>query len=350
MLSNVVRVRDIDPQSLEGPYSLKLARAISGRYLGNGAMYTGVHAAPRDTRGFFLTAIIDETSPDQNDERQKLMVQGGTQYGCSARLCPFCVFSGLEHYRNLGLEEIVDLFRLALYLHGKSHDHTLDQRELRLKFTDNGEPLLSPLLPQALESILHLFGREEKILRLKISSILKDSPLTRVTFREVLAWQARNLSRASIHLQVSWSSCKKRTIPPVEVVEMIRDWTRANPADRVCIAPGLIRGFRRYELEAFCAALEPVRGRCFIRPSVIKPTTKKQAEMILTHAEMAEVNNWLGRMGFSVDPLPQHSTYTEQMKGAGTLSHLPNGKFYYPSTYRVWKYTDNGVDPNIPIK
>lgn len=349
-MKNAVRVCDIDHEILQSPYSLRLARAVYDQYLDNGAMYMGIHVAPSDLRDFFLTAIVDETSPNQRDYTQKLMVQGGTQYGCSAHQCPFCVFSRLRYHRNLRLEEIIDLFRLALFLHGRMYSHEKDNRELILKFTDNGEPLGTPILPEVLDRLLALFGTEGKILRLKISTIFKDTPTTRQTFQNVVEWQEQQRFRASIHLQISLSPYEKKLVSAEEVLEMIWAWVKANPKDKVCIAPGLVRGYHREEFMAFCSALRPVAEHCFFRLSVIKPSTERQRGQILPREEMEKMNVVLRDMGFTVDSLPQNSSYTRQLEGAGTLSHLPDGKFYDPATYRVWKYASKAVDPNDPVQ
>lgn len=350
-MKNVVRVRDIDPEILEGPYTLRLARAVTDQYLENGSEYLAVHAAPRDLRDFFLVATIDETSADQSDHGKKLMVEGGTQYGCSAQTCPFCPFSRqLRYYRDLTVEEMMDLFRMALFLHGKIHPRHNDNRELSLKFTDNGEPLHSLLLPQALDRLLVLFGRKEKVLRIKISTILKDTQLTRETFREVLEWQTRNVHHASIHLQISRAPYGKNLIPAEEVAQMIERWVKANPEDKICIAPGLIRGYHHKEFLEFCKGLKEVAAYCFFRPSIIKSSLKGLERRILTAKEMEEVEKELEGMGFEVSPLPRDPFFLKKLEGAGTLSHLPNGKFYDPATYHVWKYTDHEADPNVPIK
>ncbi|MDO8582305.1 MAG: hypothetical protein Q7S16_05545 [bacterium] len=348
-MKNVIRVCDINEEILQGPYSLKLARAVTGQYMNNGAMYTGIHVAPNDLRDFFLTAIVDETSPDQNDCEQKLMVQGGTQYGCSAHFCPFCVFSCLKYYRNLALEEIIDLFRLALFLHGIAHTHKKDNRELILKFTDNGEPLETPILPEVLDRLLTLFGCNDKILRLKISTTFKNTKTTRQTFQNVKTWQEQHQDRASIHLQISRPPYERNIMPAEEVGEMIETWIHANPKDTVCIAPGLVGGYDHEEFVAFCSALTPMTKHCFFRLSIIKPSTKEQAEKILPKNEIKKVETALRDMGFTVSPLPQNSIYTRQLEGAGTLSHMPNGKFYDPTTYRVWEYASKVVDPNNPM-
>lgn len=349
-MKNIVRVCDIKPEILRGPYSLRLARAVTGQYLDNGAMYMGIHAAPNDLHDFFLTAIVDETSPNQRDYTQKLMVQGGTQYGCSARQCPFCVFPGLRYHRNLNLEEIIDLFRLVLFLHRRIYSHEKDSRELILKFTDNGEPLETPILPEALDRLLVLFGTKGKILRLKISTIFKDTPTTRQTFQNVVEWQEQQRYRASIHLQISRSPYGKKLIPAEEVLEMIGVWVKANPKDKVCIAPGLVRGYYHEEFVTFCSTLRPAIEHCFFRLSVIKPSTERQRGQILSREEMEKINVVLREMGFAVDPLPQNSSYTRQLEGAGTLSHRPDRKFYDPATYCVWKYASKVVDPNDPIR
>jgi len=352
-MENVIRVRDVDPKILYGPYSHGLARAVTSQYLDNGAMYIGIHVAPSDLRDFYLTAIVDETSPNQNDYQQKLMVQGGTQYGCSARQCSFCVFSGLRYYRNLNLEEIVDLFRLALFLHKKIHPHEKDNRELVLKFTDNGEPLETPILPEVLDRLLTLFGCDGKVLRLKISTIFRDTQVTRQTFQKVREWQEQHRESASIHLQISRPPYGRKLIPAEEVCKMIRVWMKANPQDRICIAPGLVRGYNQEEFMAFCVALKPLaKSRCFFRLSIIKPSTERQKMQILPYKEMKKIKTMLGGkkgMGFKVKSLPQKLRYTKQLEGAGTLSHMPDGKFYDPATYRVWKYASEAVDPNDPI-
>lgn len=350
-MKNVVRVRDINPEILQAPYSLRLARAVTGQYLENGSKYMAVHAAPGDLRDFFLVVTIDETSADQSDHGKKLMVEGGTQYGCSARLCPFCPFSQqLRYYRNLTVEEMMDLFRMALFLHGKVYPCHDDNRELSLKFTDNGEPFHNSFLPQALDCLLVLFGRKGKVLRIKISTILKDTRLTRETFRKVLEWQARNMHCASIHLQISRAPYGKNLIPAEEVAQMIGRWVKVNPEDKVCIAPGLIRAYHHKEFLEFCKGLKEVAAYCFFRPSVIKPSLKGLERRILTDEEITEVEEELEKMGFQVSPLPRDPFFLKKLEGAGTLSHLPNGKFYDPATYRVWEYTDHAVDPNNPIE
>ncbi|MBI4992614.1 MAG: hypothetical protein HZC26_00535 [Candidatus Magasanikbacteria bacterium] len=266
-MGKIVRVCDIVPEVLQFSFhTLRLARAVTDGYLDNGAIYLAVHAAPSDLRDFFLTAIIDETSPNQSDQKEKLMVQGGTQYGCSAHLCPFCVYSGLRFYRNLDTEEIVDLFRLALFLHWSMHNHKRDVRQLCLKFTDNGGLLETPHLPEVLDRLLALFGIKGKILRLKISTIFMDTEITRQTFQKVMEWQEQHRESASIHLQISRSPYGKRLIPADEVHKLIRVWMKANPNDRICIAPGLARGYNQEEFMAFCTALKPLAGsRCFFR-------------------------------------------------------------------------------------
>ena len=345
----VVRVKDINPAILENPFSLKLARAIKSQYLDNGAMYLGIHVAPHDLQNFFLTTIVDETSPDRSSQEGKLMVQAGTQYGCSSRICPFCVYPKLKYYRNLTLEEIIDLFRIALFIHGKLYSHKEDNRKLSLKFTDNGEPLESPILPSVLDHLLILFGKQHKVLNLKISTVLKDTQVTRDVFQKTLEWQKKNANNASIHLQISRSPYGRKLIPAVDVASMIEEWCVANPRDRICIAPGLIHGYNREEFIEFCDALRPVAKDCFFRLSVIKPTTERQRRLVLTNQELEQVNNQLRKMGFVVDPLPQNSIYTKQLEGAGTLSHNPNGKFYDPVSYHVCEYIENMTDPNIPI-
>lgn len=351
-MKNIVRVRDINPAILEGPYSLRLARAVTEQYLENGSMYMAAHVAPRDLRDFFLVVTLDETSADLSDHKKKLMVEGGTQYGCSARTCPFCPFAEkLRYYRNLTVEEMMDLFRMGLFLYGKLHPYDNDNRELSLKFTDNGEPFHNPLLPQALDRLLVLFGKEGKVLRIKISTILKDTKLTRRTFQSVMEWQVRNVHHASIHLQISRAPYGKHLIPAKDVARMIKEWVEANPGDGgVCIAPGLLRAYRNEEFMEFCRGLKNVATHCFFRPSIIKPSLDGLETRILTAEEMEEEEGKLREMGFDVRPLPRDPHFLRKLEGAGTLSHFPNGKFYDPATYRVWKYTDRGEDPNIPIK
>ncbi len=344
-----VRVRDIDPSVLQPPFSFSLARAVTGPYRPNGAKYIGVHLAPHDVRDFFPTAIVDETTPDKADHEGKLMVQGGTQYGCSARTCSFCVFTPLCYHRDLERDEIVDLFRAPLYLHSKGHEHVEDNRRLVLKFTDNGEPLESPVLLQAMDKVVELFGKPKKTLLLKVSTVLSNKEVTRETFRKLLEWQKRNRDKASVHLQISRVIPDKKLISPHEVADIVRQWVDANPHDQICIAPGLVKGYDEKEFREFCEALKPVARHCFFRLSVIKPSTRRQEENVLDEKHMAAVNERIKKMGFKVKSLAADSVYGEQLRGAGTLSHTPAGRVYDPTTYIIWEYDRNKRDPNTPI-
>ncbi len=350
-MKNIVRVKDIDPAVLQGPYSLRLGRAVSGPYLTNGATYLAAHVAPADLHDFFLVVTLDETTADPDCLDKKLMVEGGTQYGCSAKTCPFCPFAErLKFYRNLTVEEMIDLFKIGFLLYRKLHSFDNDQREISFKFTDNGEPFHSPLLPEALDRLLELFGQPGKVLRIKISTILKDTRLTRRTFQEVVDWQRLNARRASIHLQISRAPYGQNLMPVQEVTQVISRWAAANPADgRVCIAPGLIQGFDAQGFWNFCEGLKEVAPLCFLRPSIIKPSMAGLEKRILDFDELTAIENRLREMNFDVRPLPRDPFFLRKLKGAGTLSHLPNGKLYDPATYRVWPYAKHQVDPNTPI-
>lgn len=349
MWDRVVRVRDIDPEVFEMPFCLDLARGVCGPYLDNGSRYFGFHLAPNDLREFFLTAIIDENTPDTRDTNGKLMVQGGVQYGCSARsCCPFCVYQSLKYYRNLYPGEIVDLFRLSLSVYCRHYNFRGDSRILTLKFSDDGEPLENPNIIEALDSLAGLFGIEGKILCIKVSTVLRDTEITRAMFDRLVYWQENNLHRASVHLQVSRPPYGKKIIPAYEVIDMIRAWKKANPYDKVCVAPGLVKGFDENEFYGFCRLLKVVARHCFIRLSVIKPTTKRQKKKALDREILKSINSELDEIGLEVDPLPQNSTYTRQLEGAGTCSHMPDGKLYDPLTYKLWEYSKFGRDNNGP--
>lgn len=347
-----VRVRDIRPEALRAPYALGLARATEAPYLANGAKSMGVHLSPKDAHGFYVTAIVDETSPNPRDNRASLMAQGGTQYGCSARQCGFCVYSGLPFYRDLALPEIVDQYRLALFLHSKTHPHAEDCRKLVLKFTDNGEPLESPALISALETLTSLFGAAGRILRLKVSTVLMETQTTRATLERMMEWQTRNNARASIHLQISRPMKSRRLIGAVEVGRLIVRWAGANPRDRVCVAPGLTCGDPPEAFKDFLRALRPVREHCFVRLSVLKPSTERQKKMAPGTRALRKAGRQAKSMGFAVEPLPDDSVYRRQFETAGTLSHLPNGMLYDPAVYRVLRHgetADPDDDLNIPL-
>ncbi len=353
MNKDPVRVLDIDPKKIRPPFAFDIGRAVVAPYSQNGSKSLNMHLAPKkDFEGsnFFVTAIVDETHPDKANPKAKLMVQGGTQYGCSVRNCPGCAFTRVKFRRDLSVREIVDKFRLALYAHSTINEHSKDKRILDIKFTDNGEPLETPNVTRALTSLLKLFGKEGKILRFKISTILKNTPTTRGTFKKILDWQRRNIGKASIHLQISRTSNDSSLIPGQEVAMMIRDWSKANPGDKVCVTPHLMKGFRDNNLEKFYASLLPVKSKLFMRLAVIKPSDNRKTSRILDGGELGEINAKLAGMGFEVAPLPTENDqiYKMQMQSAGTLAHRPNGKLFDPKKYKVLEY--GGAEINEPIE
>ncbi|MBU1178096.1 hypothetical protein KJ903_02650 [Patescibacteria group bacterium] len=350
MPEEVVTVRDINPEVLQPPYALQLARGVSALYLRNGARTFGFHAAPPDQGSHFLTAIIDETSPLSSDPAEKLIVQGGAQYGCSVRICPFCIYRDLPYHRNLSVDEMVDLFRLALFLHARRYDHIHDQRQLVLKFTDNGEPLENPALIAALDKLLALFGKKDKVLFLKVSTVGKSSARSRATFQYLCQWQKQNFHQVSVHLQISVIPGVRGLVSPTEARELADQWVEANPRDMVCFAPGLAHGYDQTSLLKYCREMAGLRQHCFFRLSVIKPSCPAQETMVVSREELARINTAIEEMGLMVSPLPQNSRYDQQLRSVGTLSHLPgDGRFYDPATYQVWDCQEGGADPNTPL-
>ncbi len=348
-MENPVQVRDIDPSRIEPPYSLGLARAVVGDYMGNGARYLGAHfTAPRRPNAkFLLTGIVDETSPDLSDPRAKLMVQGGTQLGCSTRECDFCVYANLPFYGNLEVQEIVDLYRATLFLHSKTRPLETDQRRLDLKFTDNGEPLESKLLTEAMSGLLDTFGQDGKVLGFKVSSIFRDLSNVRANFDRLCEWQEAHRAHASTHLQISRPFSGEHVMPSEAIVEVIARWAEANPRDSICISPGIVRGFNEEEMMRFLNELERVRNHFFIRLAVIKPSTQTQESQVMPRSELQRIHARIAALDLDVRPLQSDDTYERQLRGAGTLSHLPDGNTFDPKTYEPWEFAQGKADPNL---
>lgn len=345
-----VRIKDINLEILKPPYCLRLARGVDSPRCPEEGIRLGFHFAPADPRQFFLTTIVDETTPNVKDEKGKLMACTGAQYGCSVKACPFCVYCQLPYHRNLSVVEMVDLFRVPLFVYSRAHDFRTDERELSLKFTDNGESLENPLLPAALDQLVKLFGVKGKVLGIKISTVLKDDQRTREVFASLQRWQRENLSRASIHLQISVISGAPGLISAPETRELVETWMAVNPHDKICFAPGLFRGC---DMEAFwqlCKTLQGMKGEYFFRLSVIKPSSPGQEEMALDKATLTAVYERIVSMGFRIKPLPpRFLVYSGHLRVVGTLSHLPDGRFYDPAAYRIWKYEPGKEDPNTPL-
>lgn len=348
-MENTVRVKDIQSEVIAPPYSLHLARAVTGPYMDNGARYLSAHFERRapGKREFLLTGIVDETTPHIRDTHGKLMIQGGAQHGCSARECRFCVFDELPFYGNLNVQEIVDIFRILLFLYTQVRPFYEDERTLDFKFTDNGEPLENRNLIIAINALTELFGVRAKKLLIKISSIFRENSITNTTFDSLCKWQADNHERASIHLQISRPYSGSTLMPGSKIAEVIKRWKNVNPSDTVCITPGLSRGFDANLLYDFCRDLERVRSDIFLRIALIKPSHEKQRAGLLLYNELEKVRRKIVAMGFDVRPLPNDQIYQDQLRGAGTLSHLPNGNFFDPKKYKVWEYGHGKEDPNV---
>lgn len=345
-----VQVKDIDPAELEPPYSIALARAVTGGYMQNGSRYLGAHFLhPRFKNAqFLLTGIVDETSPDHFDERAKLMVQGGTQLGCSTRECNFCIYSQLPFYGNLSVQETVDIFRAALFLHAKVSDVHSDERRLDLKFTDNGEPLENKNLTLSLDELLRRFGKERKILGFKVSSIFRELPSVRSNFEQLCDWQKDNREGASIHLQISKPLSGERVMSASAIARIIERWSEVNPRDTMCITPGIVKGSDQQGLLRFLSELESLRRHFFVRIAVIKPSTPDQEDQIIPRAELQAVHDQIASLGIDVRALQSDDTYQSQLRGAGTLSHLPNGNIFDPRRYQPWEYEEGLLEPNTP--
>lgn len=335
-----VQVKDVVNELIAPPYSLRLARAITGPFNPNGSKYIGIHSGPNELDKFLLTSIVDETTPDISDSTGKLMIQGGTQYGCAFH-CPFCVFSSLPLVKNLSQKEIIDLFSLSFYLHGRhTGSHRNDKRRLVLKFSDNGEPLENPDFEKIVYGLWWKFGmRKRKTLMIKVSTILADTPTSWESLRGLMRFQSDTLETSSVHLQISRAPYKKEVSCNGELTaEVVREWSKRNPRDKVCIAPGIASGWDREKFFSFCKALLPVKDKLFFRLTVIKPSQKTQEKIILPDQEYLSLYSDLLNMGFEVSPLDTSNEYKSELRGAGTLSHLPNGKFYDPRTYQISEY------------
>lgn len=350
-MENPVQVRDIDVSRIEPPYSLDLARAVVGDYMDNGARYLGAHFKHQRYKKaeFLLTGIVDETSPDLSDPRAKLMVQGGTQLGCSTRECDFCVYADLPFYGNLGVQEIVDIYRASLFLYSKTRPLETDQRRLDLKFTDNGEPLESRRLTEAMSGLLDTFGHDRKILGFKVSSIFRDFSNVRANFDRLCEWQEAHRAHASTHLQISRPFSGEHVIPSKAVAEVISRWAQINPRDSVCITPGIVRGFNEEEMIRFLESLQVQREQFFIRLAVIKPSTQTQESQVMPRTELQRIHARIAALDLDVRPLQSDDTYEGQLRGAGTLSHLPDGNTFDPRTYKPWEFAQGKTDPNLQI-
>ncbi|NQV13326.1 MAG: hypothetical protein HQ530_03425 [Parcubacteria group bacterium] len=345
-----IKVKEVNLEVLEPPYCLRLARGVDSSNCPEDGVCLGFHFAPADLREFFLTTIVDETTPNVKDEKGKLMVCTGTQYGCSVKACPFCVYCHLPYYRNLSVAEMVDLFRAPLFLYSRHHDFRTDKRQLSLKFTDNGEPLENPLLPAVLDQLVGLFGMKGKVLGIKISTVLKNDRRTREAFDNLLRWQRENLSQASIHLQISVIPGARGLMLASETRELVEAWMAVNPHDQVCFAPGLFRGDDEEVFWKFCETLKGMKGKYFFRLSIIKPSSPGQEEMALDEATLTTIYQKIADMEFRINPLPpRYFAFSDHLRVVGTLSHLPDGRFYDPATYRIWKYELGKEDPNTPL-
>lgn len=350
-MKNPVQVKDIDAARIQPPYSLELARAVTGDYMSNGTRYLGAHFKdPKFERAkFLLTGIVDETSADLTDPQAKLMVQGGTQLGCSTKECGFCVYSDLPFYGNLEVDRIVDLFRASLFLYSKTRPLEADARRLDLKFTDNGEPLESKNLTGAMTELLQHFGREGKVLGFKVSSIFRELQNVRENFKRLCLWQTAHRDTASAHLQISRPFSGERVMSREMIAEVISIWRECNPADTVCVTPGIVPGFDETEMMRFLEELQAVRDLFFVRLAVIKPSTASQREQVMPARELQRIHDRIAGLGLDVRPLPSDDTYQDQLRGAGTLSHLPDGKTFDPHAYQPWEFTEGKPDPNLPI-
>ena len=79
MRRDYVRIADVRPEDCLPPFNLRLARGVWGDFLPNGARYFGLHLAPLQAArlgNFFITSIVEETSPDFQSVEGKIMVQG----------------------------------------------------------------------------------------------------------------------------------------------------------------------------------------------------------------------------------------------------------------------------------
>ncbi len=348
-MENPVQVKDINLEQIQPPYCLEIARAVVGDYMGNGARYMGAHfkSSRFNKAKFFLTGIVDESSPNLYDPKAKLMVQGGTQLGCSTRECDFCVYSNLPFYGNLEVQEIVDIFRASLFLYSKTRPMEKDERRLDLKFTDNGEPLESKNLTTAMSKLSNLFGQEKKILEFKVSSIFRDLPMVKNNFDLLCRWQNEYKDVASVHLQISRPFSGEQIMSYHEIRTVISNWNECNPKDTICISPGILKGFDEAKMMEFLKELQDLREHFFIRLAIIKPSTDNQKELLMPTEEIQRIHNEIANLSLDVRPLQSDTIYDNQLKGAGTLSHLPDGYIFDPNKYQPWEFATSKRDPNL---
>lgn len=340
--SDWVRVCDVEEARVCPSYSIALARAMRMKVNGRDTLLVAAGPEKQEAK-FLLTSVAYASRANVRRPEEALVLSAGVQYGCSARACPHCFYATRPHVRNLQPKEVADLFRIALFLNGKGRPSARDERRLELELAENGEPLGYFGLPEVLDELLAAFGVPGRVLAITISTVFVDSPFSWIVFASLCEWQAKNWARARLHLRVSRPMELRRhysIIGEPDLVAAIGEWVKANPDDRVAIAPALVLPSGEQAFEYLIEELEPIAERCLVRitPAVLAGRRNGDSELLV--ARLAEA---VAARGFAVtcDLSAMHMADVEPIS--------PDAwRFYDPATYTPWRWQAGRTDPNIP--